>query len=180
MDRRSRQPCSGFGLSTAKSGARGDAFINQEADILSRIGWLPLMVNRVVGVPCEQIGGKSASGHQMQAVELDAVLLADPTVARTAFQYQYRYPPEAPASAPDDVRHSAPSRPSPAPRRDSGAPASGRGSGTRDGGGERRAVPGIGAMLDWFPSFRKQMYDENRSDSTPPGCAGVGMNPLSC
>ena len=65
----------------------------------------------------------------MKSTELDAVLPADPAVARATLQRRSREHRKAPASAPDGARHSAPSRPSPEPRRDSGAPASGRGSG---------------------------------------------------
>ena len=63
--------------------------------------------------------------------ELDAVLPADPPVHAPRTSALAPKTPPAPAIALDGGRHSARSRPSPALRRDSGAPASSRGSGPR-------------------------------------------------
>ena len=57
-------------------------------------------------------------GDEVQTAELDAIVPADPTVARPALQRRRREHRQRQHSALDGERHSARSRPSPAPRRE--------------------------------------------------------------
>ena len=68
MERRSRRPCSGFGLLSMKSGARAHApgaiLVEGEADIVEHVGLVGLDGEQVVGAAVEQIGGERALGEQ--------------------------------------------------------------------------------------------------------------------
>ena len=63
MERRSRRPCSGFGLSSVKSGARrAMASVESEPDIVEQGRLVAFDGEQIVGAAVEQIGGQRAPG----------------------------------------------------------------------------------------------------------------------